>query len=597
MINPLDSLAFSLATNKGVYAVLLGSGISRSAGIYTGWEITLDLIKRLAVVAGEDAECEEASPDNWYKNKFNKEPDYSNLLEELAKTQAERMQLLRSYFEPTEEEQEQGLKQPTNAHKAIAKLVNNGHIRVVLTTNFDRLMEQALEEVGVNPSVVSSSDGLNGALPYVHSNCTLVKLHGDYLDTRIKNTKSELAKYDKELNSFLDRVLDEFGLIICGWSAEWDAALGEAIKRCPNRRFQTFWTVRGKVPDKSKDLIQKRLASTISINGADEFFSSLEEKVTSIIEYKRPHPVSIQAAIATLKRYLSEDKYRIRLYDYINEEVDRVIDATGPDKLPIGITPTKETVTKRIKEYQEITKVLQHLFAVGCYWGGDDHISIWTKTLKKIADYRSIVGSSHELFETLRLYPALLLMYAGGMASIAAENYKTTLAILFLDGIRMRNATYQLPSFVNPISVLEAAKKHIEGKEDRKTPGSDLLFEAIIDPMKSFASHIQEETQDYRSYESEYHRVFDRFEYLMGLSVIGARATGWAPIGQNIWKHQYQSEESRVFNVIDWEVEKMQEDWPPLKAGLFGGSLENLKLAIEGLKTFYSRVSRSEGIF
>jgi hypothetical protein len=43
MIDPIHSLAFSIQANRGVYAVLFGSGISRSAKIPTGWEITLDL--------------------------------------------------------------------------------------------------------------------------------------------------------------------------------------------------------------------------------------------------------------------------------------------------------------------------------------------------------------------------------------------------------------------------------------------------------------------------------------------------------------------------------------------------------------------------
>jgi hypothetical protein len=43
--DPLIQLAFSLYENKGVFAVLLGSGLSRAAEIPTGWEITLDLIR------------------------------------------------------------------------------------------------------------------------------------------------------------------------------------------------------------------------------------------------------------------------------------------------------------------------------------------------------------------------------------------------------------------------------------------------------------------------------------------------------------------------------------------------------------------------
>ncbi|GAH79535.1 unnamed protein product, partial [marine sediment metagenome] len=41
-------LAFTMYSSPGVYALLLGSGISRDAGIPTGWEITLDLIKNIA---------------------------------------------------------------------------------------------------------------------------------------------------------------------------------------------------------------------------------------------------------------------------------------------------------------------------------------------------------------------------------------------------------------------------------------------------------------------------------------------------------------------------------------------------------------------
>jgi hypothetical protein len=45
-------IAFSMFENKGVYAVLLGSGVSRSAGIPTGWEITMELVKRWGIPGG-----------------------------------------------------------------------------------------------------------------------------------------------------------------------------------------------------------------------------------------------------------------------------------------------------------------------------------------------------------------------------------------------------------------------------------------------------------------------------------------------------------------------------------------------------------------
>src|SRR5213080_2544887 len=48
MFDPLLTLALSMHSGKGIYALLLGSGVSRTSGIPTGWEIVLDLISKVA---------------------------------------------------------------------------------------------------------------------------------------------------------------------------------------------------------------------------------------------------------------------------------------------------------------------------------------------------------------------------------------------------------------------------------------------------------------------------------------------------------------------------------------------------------------------
>ena len=49
-------------------------------------ELTLDLIRKLARLQGE--ECD-SDPEDWYRGKFKKEADYSEILDNLAKTSAE----------------------------------------------------------------------------------------------------------------------------------------------------------------------------------------------------------------------------------------------------------------------------------------------------------------------------------------------------------------------------------------------------------------------------------------------------------------------------------------------------------------------------
>ncbi|MBY5533614.1 hypothetical protein HFO58_10605 [Rhizobium leguminosarum] len=123
--------------------------------------------------------------------------------------------------------------------------MRDGFIKVIVTTNFDRLMEVALTDVGTVPTIISTADATRGAAPLVHQRCVVVKIHGDYLDDRIKNTEDELASYDPAMDAYLDRILDEFGLIVCGWSGEWDQALRAAFERCSSRRYATFGQLAG----------------------------------------------------------------------------------------------------------------------------------------------------------------------------------------------------------------------------------------------------------------------------------------------------------------------------------------------------------------
>jgi hypothetical protein len=154
MIDPITAVSFSVYENKGTYALLLGSGVSRAANIPTGWEITLDLVRRVGLLQGAE---EEADWSKWYQKKFKKEPSYSDLLASLATTPDHRRAILHSYIEPTEADIKEGRKTATKAHKAIAKLVRDGFIRVIITTNFDRLLENSLREIGIEPTIIKSA--------------------------------------------------------------------------------------------------------------------------------------------------------------------------------------------------------------------------------------------------------------------------------------------------------------------------------------------------------------------------------------------------------------------------------------------------------
>ena len=409
----LDELVVSMHRQRGIYALLLGSGISRAAGVPTGWDVTLDLARQLAVTQGDPPEDLEA----WYRETYAKEPDYSELLEQIAGTEAERRGLLESYFEPDEREREQGLKLPTAAHKAIAKLVAKGHVRVILTTNFDRLLEQALIDEGVQPVTVSSSDAIRGAPPYVHTSVIIVKLHGDYKDTRIKNSVAELAAYDEALNRYLDRILDEFGLVVAGWSGDWDAAWRAAISRMPNRRYSMYWLAYSAPSAAAQQLIDFRRGRVVSGLGADAFFGGLVAKLEALEEATWLPPQSTDLLLAEVKRYMAEsERFGIRLEDLILDEAKELAKVMQNDSglCPWALYPEQVEVGRQCVEYLELraerlTRILRTVLRY-------DKTGRWTTTITRAVSLLAVEprpnGQVTNVGRSIRLYPLRLIITA-----------------------------------------------------------------------------------------------------------------------------------------------------------------------------------------
>lgn len=574
MIEPIISLAFSIHSNKGVYSVLLGSGISRSAGIPTGWDVVEDLIKRVARLYEE--ECA-PNPETWFKNRFNEKPNYSTLLAQLARTPAERNLILRGYFEADEEEREQGKKVPTAAHKAIAQLVESGHVRVIVTTNFDRLMERALESIGINPSVIDSPGKIKGAMPLRHAPCTVIKLHGDYMDFRIKNTPEELAKYDKRMNKVLDQVLDEYGLLVCGWSADFDIALEAAISRCPSRRFTTYWAQKGKIGEAAKRLIELRRAETIEIEGADTFFEELAEKASALEEFDRPHPMSMQMAVATAKKYL-EDGKKIRLHDLVRKETNRLLEAISPEHIPT-VRVDKQQLQSLIARYEAETEILLGLISTGCYWS-DEYRELWSETIKRIANPpREYTGSL--AWEGIRWYPAYLLIYGGGVASVAAQRWENLVTLLKKIEIAVINEGKKLPAAFAMYTgtVFEnGTDKYLPNVAGEGLVVHKHLHRVLRQPLAVIIPH-----------DDDYLTHFVTFEYLLSLTHADLRTQGqdadyfWGPKGLFMSEAQARSK-SPVMKAVKQQAKEQANNWPPLKAGLFNGSHERFEQLAKGIE-------------
>ncbi|MCK5342366.1 MAG: SIR2 family protein, partial [Candidatus Heimdallarchaeota archaeon] len=491
----------------------------------------------------EKEDCE-PDPDIWYIKKFDDEPDYSKILGQLVHSSTERSQMLKDYFEPSDDELEDGIKTPTDAHKAIAELVKGGYIRVIITTNFDRLLEKALESVNIHPTVISTEDSAKGAIPLQHSQCTIVKVNGDYLDTRIKNTRDELSEYGEQINTLLDRIFDDFGLIVCGWSAEWDVALYKTIERCKNHRFTTYWTTRGNVNTKLDTLINLRRAMTISIHDADTFFAKMSENILAIDELNKPHPLSAKLAVATLKKYLVDDRHRIRLHDFVMQEVENLYGELSDEHFPSKreeMPNRKEELNHRLKRYESLVEIVQSMMIYGCYWGDESQEKVWMKCLERIAN-PSGKTDGVVAWINLRLYPALLLLYGGGIASIAAEKYDTFSTLLTKRSVE-GNDPIVLNLYIYSVFA-DGASEYISRYENSPTPVSSYLFEILREPLREILPQ-----------DVDYQKCFERFEYLLGLIYVDLKEKndrGYyrGPVG-NFWRKNIYDSANSIMSKVE----------------------------------------------
>lgn len=582
IIDPIVGLVFAIYSSPGAYALLLGSGVSRSAKIPTGWEIVLDLVTKYAKLSNEEIK---GDPASWYQEKFGEEPEYSKLLKNLAKTSTERNRLLRSYFEPTEEEREEGDKAPTQAHKAIAELVRDGFVKIIITTNFDKLVELALQDVGITPVVISTPDSAEGALPVAHSKCTIIKVHGDYLDTRIKNTPDELASYDPRVDDLLDRIFDEYGLIVCGWSAEWDIALRDAISRCKSRRFTFWWTHRGSLGRAAKELIALKQAEVIQIQDADRFFEELGQKIAALKETaKVRHPLSTNLAIATVKRYLSKPSPRISLHDFVNQETETLYDQLTIEHFPAQDPhPSNPDIAARVRKYESIVSVVQSILMTGCFWGDEGDVSLWVNTIDRVANPKDY-NSGYPVWMKMSRYPALLLLYAGGLAAIANNNLNTVSALFAGPKVDKGPNEKAAIILVNAWSVMETKDGQcLPGMKGRYAPVSDHLHRVLREPLQPFIADAE-----------KYTSIFDRFEYLLGLAYADlSEETGEerrGPVGSYGWRYRDRDFKSTIMGQIKTEVEGVGDSWPFISHGLFNGSIERFWEVKTAFDKFVMRV-------
>jgi hypothetical protein len=285
--------------------------------------------------------------------------------------------------------------------------------------------------------------------------------------------------------------------------------------------------------------------------------------------------------VTLTKEYISDEKYRIRLDDLAVQCVKRAKSLATDTNFPVDKrTETNEEFieefTNRLSRYESLTHDLQVITALLAHWGNSAHISTIKKIMTRISELPKH-QSGAIVWLNLPWYPTVLLMYSGGIGAIAADNYENLFAIFNTNSgsISTYEKTKALILETND-AMLELNRtnifKSLPGHEKNHVPWSEYLFKTL-----------QPILDDLLFLGSSYEELFDRFEIFQALvyadldSQNRSQASVWGPFGRFSWKHRSRSRESSPYVEVISEAKAHQDNWPPLKAGLFGGSFSRFE--------------------
>ena len=563
-LDPLVMLATGMHSQPGVYALLLGSGVSTGAGIPTGWGVVKELVRRTAAAtAPEDPTAPGKAaddPEAWWSANGDGHPlGYSNLLAALAPTQAARRDLLATFFEPTDDDVGQGLKVPGPAHHAIADLVKRKFVRIILTTNFDRLVERALEEAGIPPQVVSRPEAVSGMTPLAHSRATVVKLHGDYTDLQSRNTIEELSDYPAPWMTLLDQVVSEYGLLVSGWSAEWDVALLRALEAGETRRYPLYWDSRSSLGVGAQRLIAQRQGHIIEATSADELFGRLDASIDALDRLAEP-PLSAAIAVARLKRYLPDPVRRIDLHDLVMSQADKVREHAASQ--PINGELTFDTMEHTLAQRRAEAESLLQLLATGVAHDRDQvHASLWLGVLQRLLQTRGVYTGPYKApLEHVRHYSALLALRTAGIVAVHLGQDGLLLRLLtepfYRD--RMLNST-PIPA-VHALHDLKVLHPDLINGLPRwkgtkwQYPLSHLVRQDLREPLRIWLPD-----------DEDYEQAFDDYEYRSALVVHTSQSIPGAykaAPGEYIGDWRWTEDRPRAEHDFRAALVKADADWP-----------------------------------
>jgi tetratricopeptide (TPR) repeat protein len=251
------------------FAFFLGAGASRQSGIITAGEMISYFKKSiLEQCCPDELKTDEEkekwlTEQEWYKKKGS---EYCKLFEKYEPREIGRQRYIESIIEGHE---------PSFGYVVLANLMASNYLNTIITTNFDDLVYSACTSyTGIRP-IVYAYGVLASEMRITAQRPKILKLHGDYLYSALKNTNSETAIQDANMARQLTQVLNEYGLIVVGYSGG-DKSIMKILSTISERN-DLYWCVRQdhELNADVKKLLKDKGGFIVEIKGFDEMIDEI----------------------------------------------------------------------------------------------------------------------------------------------------------------------------------------------------------------------------------------------------------------------------------------------------------------------------------
>jgi hypothetical protein len=273
--------------------------------------------------------------------------------------------------------------------------------------------------------------------------------------------------------------------------------------------------------------------------------------------------------IKKIKSLLASDSSSIELHDVVVDEIRHLISRSGTGNFPTNGESGMAEVISRVSRYEDSVSDLALMASCISYWGRAVHNSLFQKIFSRATDNIEMSGGMSNLL-AMRVYPLVIAAYCAGVAAVEGNRYDSLATMLYTTIGTVEYGT-QAELVVDLLSkgIMEMSQnnifKQLPGHEQNRVPMSEHLYK-----------DLQPKLDDILFIGRSYERSFDDFEVVLALACADRRLQRsehvWGPIGRFGWK-AYGGSDNPLERVIA-QATAQGFNWPPLKAGMFGGDKE-----------------------